>query len=159
MEPTGSVTVTPKNALVRCNAISPVKKPSESSLRSLGTFVQKLLRSIYVEHKHCPHLDQQQFTVRDRCASDRDRCTGTTVNREQKARAEVAATLDASVARQNALSQEHRAEIEEINKQNLVKMAAVSKDHHYEMENLRAVLSIADQDLHEALKAASKATQ
>lgn len=77
----------------------------------------------------------------------------------KKARAEVAATLDASVARQNALSQEHRAEIEEIDKQNLVKMAAVSKDHHYEMENLRAVLSIADQDLHEALKAASKATQ
>lgn len=77
----------------------------------------------------------------------------------KKARAQVAAALDASVARQKALIQEHRAEIEEINKQNLVKMAAVSKNHHYELENLRVILSIANQDLDEALKAASKATQ
>lgn len=77
----------------------------------------------------------------------------------KKSRAQLAATLDASVARQNILIQEHRAEIEEINQQYLVKMGAASKSHHYEMENLRVMLSIADQDLDAAMKATSKATQ
>lgn len=77
----------------------------------------------------------------------------------KKARAQLAATLDSRVARQNALIREHNAEIEAINKQYLGKMAAASKDHLYEMENLRVILSIAYQDLHEALKAASKSTQ
>ncbi|VVO43198.1 hypothetical protein PS720_06110 [Pseudomonas fluorescens] len=77
----------------------------------------------------------------------------------KKSRAQLAATLDGSVARQAALIREHRAEVEEINKQYLLKMAAASKSHHYEMENLRVILSIADQDLDAALKAASKATQ
>lgn len=74
----------------------------------------------------------------------------------KKARAQLAATLNTSVARQNARIKEHRAEIEAIDKQYLGKMAAASKDHHHEMENLRVILSIADQDLHEALKANSK---
>lgn len=77
----------------------------------------------------------------------------------KKARAQLAATLNTSVARQNARIREHRAEIEAINKQYLGEMSAASKDHHHELENLRVILSIADQDLDAALKAASKATQ
>ncbi len=72
----------------------------------------------------------------------------------KKARAQVAATLDASVARQIALIQAHSTEIEDIKKQHLIKMGAISKDHHHEMENLRVILSIAEQDRDEAMKAA-----
>lgn len=72
----------------------------------------------------------------------------------KKSRAQVAAILDASVARQKVLLQEHRAETEEIKNHYLVKMASAAKDHRYELENLRVILSIAEQDRDEALKAA-----
>ncbi|WP_073264439.1 hypothetical protein [Phytopseudomonas punonensis] len=69
----------------------------------------------------------------------------------RKTRVKLAAVLDASVARQNALRQEHCSEIEEIEQQHLDRMAAVATDHRFEIENLRVMLSIADQERDAAL--------
>lgn len=71
----------------------------------------------------------------------------------RKAKAGVVASLGASVVRQNALMQEHCAEIEEIKQRHLSKISGLSRDHHVELENLGVILSIAEQERDEALRA------
>lgn len=71
----------------------------------------------------------------------------------RKAKAKVIALLNTSVARQNALMQEHCAEIEDIKQRCLSKISGLSRHHHAELENLGVVLSIAEQERDEALRA------
>lgn len=63
------------------------------------------------------------------------------------------------MARQKALLREHRDEAEVIEQQHLEKLAATERNHHYEMDNLRGILSIADQDRDEALRAVARAQE
>lgn len=74
----------------------------------------------------------------------------------RKTSAKLSAALNASMARQNALRQEHCSEIEELKQRHLARISGLSKDHRIELENLGVILSIAEQERDEALKALTK---
>lgn len=75
----------------------------------------------------------------------------------KRAKAQVCATLEISVARHKVLLQEHRTEIGIIEQKHQETLAGVAKTHHNEMEALRGILAISDQDRDEALNTTSRA--